>query len=192
MRRAFTALLLLGLSLGAPLQSVQAAGVRVQMATSLGNITLELYPDKAPKTVENFLRYADEGFYDNTIFHRVIYDFMIQGGGFTADLNKKPTHDAIRNEADNGLGNDRGTIAMARTQDPHSATAQFYINHKNNDNLNFTAKNFQGWGYTVFGKVVQGMEVVDKIAEQTTLGLRPGFENLPKQTVTIKSVKRIP
>lgn len=192
MRRAIASLLLtLAFSLGVALPA-QAEAVKVLMSTSLGDITLELYPDKAPKTVANFLQYADEGFYDNTIFHRVIFDFMIQGGGFTSDLKQKQPHAAIRNEADNGLRNDKGTIAMARTPDPHSATAQFFINHKNNDFLNFRSKDFQGWGYAVFGKVIQGMSVVDKIAEQPTAKLdAPGFDDAPRNTIFIKSVKRI-
>lgn len=192
MRHAIASLLLTFLlSLGVALPA-QAETLKVLMSTSLGDITLELYPDKAPKTVANFLQYADEGFYDNTIFHRVIYDFMIQGGGFTADLKQKQPHASIRNEADNGLRNDRGTIAMARTPDPHSATAQFFINHKDNDALNYRSKDFQGWGYCVFGKVAQGMAVVDKIAEQPTAKLPvPGFDDAPKQTIFIKSVKRI-
>lgn len=166
--------------------------VKLLMQTSLGDVTLELYPDKAPKTVENFLRYADEGFYNGTIFHRVIYEFMIQGGGFTQDLKQKKAHAPVRNEADNGLKNDKGSIAMARTSDPHSATAQFYINHKNNDFLNFKSKDFKGWGYAVFGKVVNGMDVVQKIAEQPTASKGPGFEDAPKTTVVIKNIKRLP
>jgi cyclophilin family peptidyl-prolyl cis-trans isomerase len=166
--------------------------VKLLMQTSLGDVTLELYPDKAPKTVENFLRYADEGFYNGTIFHRVIYEFMIQGGGFTQDLKQKKAHAPVRNEADNGLKNDKGSIAMARTSDPHSATAQFYINHKDNDFLNFKSKDFKGWGYAVFGKVVNGMDVVQKIAEQPTASKGPGFEDAPKATVVIKNIKRLP
>jgi cyclophilin family peptidyl-prolyl cis-trans isomerase len=171
--------------------NLMAAPVKVLMETSMGNITLELYADKAPKTVENFLRYADEGFYNGTIFHRVIYDFMVQGGGFTADLKKKKTRGPIRNEADNGLKNDKGTIAMARTSNPHSATAQFFINHKNNDFLNFKYKDFKGWGYTVFGKVTQGMAVVDKIAEQPTGAKTSAMQNAPKKDIIIKSIKRL-
>lgn len=166
--------------------------VKVLMQTSLGDVTLELYPDKAPKTVENFLRYVDEGFYDGTIFHRVIYEFMIQGGGFTQDLKQKKAHAPVRNEADNGLKNDKGSIAMARTSDPHSATAQFYINHKDNSFLNFKSKDFKGWGYTVFGKVIKGMDVIQKIAEQPTATKGAGFEDAPRTTIVIKGVKRLP
>jgi cyclophilin family peptidyl-prolyl cis-trans isomerase len=166
--------------------------VKLLMQTSLGDITLELYPDKAPKTVENFLRYVDEGFYDGTIFHRVIYEFMIQGGGFTQDLKQKKAHAPVRNEADNGLKNDKGSIAMARTSDPHSATAQFFINHKDNDFLNFKSKDFKGWGYSVFGKVIKGMDVVQKIAEQPTASKGAGFEDAPKSNVLIKNIKRLP
>ncbi len=136
----------------------------------MGTITLELYPDKAPKTVENFLQYVKDGHFKGTIFHRVINGFMIQGGGFTTDLAQKKTRAPVQNEANNGLKNDIGTIAMARTSDPHSATAQFFINHKNNDFLNHSAPTPQGWGYTVFGKVIKGMDVVNKIA---AVGNRP-------------------
>ena len=136
---------------------------KVQMETTEGTITIELYPDKAPKSVENFLAYVDEGYYDGTVFHRVIDGFMIQGGGFTGELQKKPTKDAIENEADNGLKNERGAISMARTGDPHSATSQFFINHKDNDFLNHSGKNPRGWGYAVFGKVTDGMDVVKKV-----------------------------
>lgn len=170
---------------------LMAAPVKVLMETSLGNVTLELDADKAPKTVENFLRYVDEGFYNGTIFHRVIYDFMVQGGGFTPDFKKKKTHAPIRNEADNGLKNAKGTIAMARTSDPHSATAQFFINHKNNRFLDFTSKDFKGWGYTVFGKVVSGMDVIDKIAEQPTSVRGPALQNAPSKNIIIKSIKRL-
>jgi len=128
--------------------------VKVLMKTNLGDIVLELDGDKAPKTVDNFVAYVKDGFYDGTIFHRVIPDFMIQGGGFTAEMERKQTRAPIPNEADNGLKNDRGTIAMARTSDPHSATAQFFINLKDNDFLNFRSKDVRGWGYAVFGRVV--------------------------------------
>jgi peptidyl-prolyl cis-trans isomerase B (cyclophilin B) len=158
---------------------------QVLLETSKGNITLELYPDKAPKTVENFLQYVKSGFYDGTIFHRVIPDFMIQGGGFTADMTQKPTKSPVQNEADNRLSNDRGTIAMARTNDPNSATAQFFINHKNNASLNFTGKTATGWGYAVFGKVVEGMDVVDAIAQVPT-GHKGGMGDVPTQAIVIK------
>ena len=160
----------------------------VALETSHGRILLELYPDKAPKTVENFLQYVRSGFFDGTIFHRVIPDFMIQGGGFTSDMRQKPTRTPIQNEADNGVANARGTIAMARTNDPHSATAQFFINLKDNGFLNHTGKNPQGWGYTAFGKVVEGMDVVDKIARVKTA--RSGMhENVPAEAVVIEKAE---
>ncbi|MDH3947782.1 MAG: peptidylprolyl isomerase [Gammaproteobacteria bacterium] len=141
---------------------------RVRVETSLGNFELQLDPEKAPKTVANFLGYVNSGFYDGTIFHRVIDGFMIQGGGFTPDYERKPTNAPVINEADNGLKNLRGTIAMARTMNPHSATAQFFINVKDNDFLDYTSKSPRGWGYTVFGQVVKGMAVVDKIRQVKT------------------------
>jgi len=162
---------------------------RVLMQTSLGDITLELDADKAPKTVANFLAYVDDGFYDGTIFHRVIGDFMIQGGGLQPDMEKKATRAPVENEAKNGLKNLRGSIAMARTNDPHSATAQFFINHKDNPNLDYPS--FDGWGYAVFGRVVDGMDVVDAIAAVPT-GVRAGHRDVPQQTVLIESVTRIP
>ena len=137
---------------------------QVVMETSKGTILLEVYPEEAPETVKNFLQYVRWGHYDGTIFHRVIPDFMIQGGGFTTDMKRKTTEMPIRNEADNGLKNKRGTIAMARTPDPHSATDQFFINTKGNSFLNHKNKTPQGWGYAVFGKVVEGMDVVDAIS----------------------------
>ncbi|WP_168014473.1 peptidylprolyl isomerase [Halomonas salinarum] len=135
----------------------------IVLQTNYGDITIELDFDKAPKTAENFQQYVTDGHYDDTLFHRVIDGFMVQGGGFDLDFNQKPTREAIENEADNGLKNLKGTLAMARTQDPHSATAQFFINIADNDFLNHSGKNLQGWGYCVFGKVVDGMDVVDKI-----------------------------
>jgi peptidyl-prolyl cis-trans isomerase B (cyclophilin B) len=140
------------------------ANPRVSLETNKGTIVLELYADKAPKTVDNFLQYVKSGQYDGTIFHRVIKDFMVQGGGFDAKGAQKAVREPIQNEADNRVRNERGTVAMARTGDPHSATAQFFINLKDNGFLNHTGKSPQGWGYTVFGKVVEGMDVVDKIA----------------------------
>lgn len=140
----------------------------VLLETSSGDILLELFPDKAPKTVENFLAYVKDGFYDNTIFHRVIKGFMIQGGGMTMRMEEKETGAPIQNEAANGLKNDRGTVAMARTRDPHSATAQFFINTVDNDFLNFTAEDVDGFGYCVFGKVEEGMNVVEKIEKLKT------------------------
>ena len=162
----------------------------VKLETSKGDITIELNADKAPVTVENFLNYVNDGFYDGTIFHRVIPNFMIQGGGFNDQMMQKPTQDSIINEADNGLGNDRGTIAMARTQDPNSATAQFFINHKNNDFLNYTAPSIQGWGYCVFGKVTDGMDVVDAIAAVSTTN-RAGHSDVPEDVIVINSAKVI-
>jgi len=161
---------------------------KVLMKTSLGEIELELNAEKAPVTVDNFLRYVDEGFYNGTIFHRVINNFMIQGGGFTADMRRKATHAPIKNEARNGLKNERGTIAMARTSAPHSATAQFFINHVDNANLDYPS--FDGWGYAVFGKVTRGMETVDKIADVFTT-TRNGMQNVPEQAVVIESITRI-
>ena len=167
--------------------AARAEPVLVVMKTSKGDVTLELDADKAPDTVRNFLRYVDEGFYDGTVFHRVIKNFMIQGGGFTQDMKQKKTHEPVKNEAKNGLKNLRGTLAMARTSDPHSATAQFFINHKDNDFLDYPGQD--GWGYTVFGKVTGGMEVVDAIATVPT-GSSGGFRDVPTETVTILSVKR--
>ena len=160
----------------------------VVMKTNLGVIEIELYPDKAPLTVENFLIYVGEGFYEGTVFHRVIKGFMIQGGGFDRDLNQKPVHDPIKNEADNGLSNSTGTIAMARTSNPHSATAQFFINTVNNQRLNFTSASGNGWGYTVFGEVTSGMDVVRAI-EASPTGPKGRFRSdVPAQTMIIESV----
>ena len=166
--------------------SAAAADPRVELKTSAGAIVLELYPDKAPKTVANFLQYVRDGHYRGTQFHRVIDGFMIQGGGFDQDFKEKPTRAPIQNEAANGLKNDYGTIAMARRPDPHSASAQFFINVKNNDFLNYREPTARGWGYAVFGKVVSGMEVVDKIAKVPTGNVGP-FQNVPRQPVIIES-----
>ena len=152
------------------------------METNHGTITIELDADKAPNTVANFKKYIDDDFFNNTVFHRVIPNFMIQGGGFNPGMIQKQTLDPIENEADNGLGNDRGTIAMARTNDPHSATAQFFINLKDNAFLNHSGKNPQGWGYCVFGKVTDGMDVVDKIATVAT-GNSGGHADVPVDDV---------
>ena len=157
----------------------------VILETSKGNITLELDAEKAPATVENFLKYVNDGFYDGTIFHRVIPNFMIQCGGFMPGMVQKATQDPIENEADNGLSNERGSIAMARTNDPHSATSQFFINHNDNGFLNHTAPNGQGWGYCVFGKVTDGMDVVDAIAGVAT-GNDSGHGDVPVETITIE------
>ncbi len=150
-----------------------------------GVVTLELDAAKAPKTVENFLAYVKKGHYDGTIFHRVIRGFMIQGGGFDADMKQKDTDAPVQNEADNGLRNDRYTIAMARTSDPHSASAQFFINAADNDFLNHTAKNAQGWGYAVFGKVVSGTDVVDRI-EGVKTGSKGFHQDVPRDAVVIE------
>jgi peptidyl-prolyl cis-trans isomerase A (cyclophilin A) len=183
MLKRLLAVCLLGLLTGlAP-----AAPVEVVMKTSKGDITLELDPDKAPKTVANFLRYVDEGFYNGTIFHRVISGFMIQGGGLTPDMRKKSTHEPVANEAKNGLKNVRGSVAMARTRDPDSATAQFFINHRDNPNLDYPS--FDGWGYAVFGKVISGMDVVDAIAAVKTTHSK-GRGDVPVEPVIIQSVTR--
>jgi len=160
---------------------------KVIMETSMGTITLDLDDDKAPITVANFLEYVKSGHYDGTIFHRVIDGFMIQGGGFTRDMNQKPTRDPIRNEAMNGLKNARGTIAMARTMVVDSATSQFFINLVNNDFLDFTQPTTQVFGYAVFGKVVDGMDVVDAIAKVKTGNCGP-YQNVPEEAVTIRKV----
>ena len=156
----------------------------VKIETSMGEIVLELYADKAPKTVENFISYVKKGHYDDTIFHRVINGFMIQGGGHTADLQEKPTGSPIENEADNGLKNTAYSVAMARTMDPHSATAQFFINVKNNTFLDHTAKTENGWGYTVFGKVAKGHGIVNKIKAVAT-GKKGMLDDVPVSPVTI-------
>jgi peptidyl-prolyl cis-trans isomerase B (cyclophilin B) len=157
----------------------------VTFKTNFGDITLELFEDKAPKTVENFLSYVKDGFYDNTIFHRVIAGFMIQGGGFTADMDQKDTKATIENEANNGVANEKGTIAMARTNDPHSATAQFFINVNNNDFLNHTSESVNGWGYCAFGKVTEGMDVVEKIKSVKT-GSHGYHQDVPVEPVIIE------
>lgn len=158
----------------------------VTLKTNHGDITLELFADKAPKTVENFLSYVKDGFYDGTIFHRVIDGFMIQGGGMTPDMEQKTTKDPIENEANNGVANTAGTIAMARTNDPHSATAQFFINVKDNDFLNFSSESMNGWGYCVFGKVTAGMDVVEKIKNVKT-GNYGYHQDVPVEAVVIEN-----
>jgi cyclophilin family peptidyl-prolyl cis-trans isomerase len=163
---------------------------KVNIQTNKGVIAVELYADKAPATVKNFLAYVDEGFYNGTVFHRVIKDFMIQGGGFGQDMQKKPTHAPIKNEADNGLENERGTLAMARTSDPDSATAQFFINQRDNDFLNHKSKNARGWGYAVFGRVTKGMDVVDEIAAMHTGPSGPFRKDVPQEPVVIEKVAR--
>ena len=158
----------------------------VTLHTNHGDIVIRLFADKAPKTVENFLRYAREGYYDNTLFHRVIDGFMIQGGGFGPGMRRKPTHEPIMNEADNGLRNTVGTVAMARTGDPHSATSQFFINVANTTFLNHTSRTQQGWGYCVFGKVSKGMDVVNRIKRLATTS-RGAQGDVPKEDVIIES-----
>ena len=182
---ALAALLLLGVTAPATAEE----NPRVVMQTSLGDIIIELYPQKAPKTVANFLQYVDDGFYDGTIFHRVIDGFMIQGGGFTAEMHKKETRKPIPNEADNMLRNRTGSIAMARTGNPHSATAQFFINVANNTNLDFREKTPRAWGYAVFGRVVEGMSVVRTIKDLPTTS-RGHYRDVPQQTVTITKASR--
>lgn len=191
MRNGLKTALLLVCLLGINLAALAADNPRVKFTTSEGDFVVELYPDKAPKTVANFLRYVDEAYYDGTIFHRVIRTFMIQGGGFTADFQRKPTHAPVLNEADNGLKNERGTIAMARTFEPHSATAQFFINVRDNPNLDHTAPTPRGWGYAVFGRVVAGMDVVDRIRDIPTGSAGPFPSDVPRRTVVIKRVTRI-
>ncbi len=160
----------------------------IKIETNHGTITIELDADKAPITTANFKKYIENGFFDNTIFHRVIPNFMIQGGGFKPGMVQKQTMDPVENEADNGLGNDRGTIAMARTSDPHSATAQFFINLKDNDFLNHSGRNPQGWGYCVFARVTDGMDVVDKIAAVAT-GNSGGHGDVPVDDVIIEKIE---
>lgn len=161
----------------------------VTLHTNFGDITLELNAEKAPITTANFLQYVDNGFYDGTIFHRVINGFMIQGGGFDASMNQKETADEIKNEADNGLANDIYTIAMARTSAPHSASSQFFINVANNEFLNHTSPTASGWGYCVFGKVTAGMDVIDKIRQVATTN-RKGHQDVPVDNVTIERATR--
>ena len=169
-------------------QQKEKVMTEVIIKTSLGDINLELNNEKAPITVENFKSIAESGYYEGTIFHRVINGFMIQGGGLTSDMsNKSSGTSPIQNEANNGLSNDRGTIAMARTMDPHSATSQFFINHKDNGFLNHTGETSQGWGYAVFGVVTDGMDVVDQIAEVAT-GSSGAYQDVPQEVITIESV----
>ena len=183
-------LLLLTLCLALPAQSAEAPKpakpVQLRMQTTQGNITLELYPDRAPKTVANFVAYADAHFYEGLIFHRVIPGFMIQGGGYDRDYKERATRAPVANEADNGLQNLRGTIAMARTGDPHSATGQFFINHADNARLDYPS--FDGWGYTVFGRVTEGIEIVDRIAAIPTGAGGPFDTDVPVEAVVIKKV----
>lgn len=164
--------------------------MQVEITTTRGSITVQLHPDKAPKTVANFLAYVDQGFYDGTIFHRVINDFMIQGGGLDKDMNSKPTSESIPNEANNGLANQYGTIAMARRGDPDSATAQFFINTNDNVFLDFQSETKDGWGYCVFGEVVAGIEVVTDIEAQPTT-TRNGFDDVPEEIIEITKITKL-
>jgi cyclophilin family peptidyl-prolyl cis-trans isomerase len=169
-----------------------AANPQVELKTNFGNMTIELYPDKAPKTVENFLDYVKDGYYNGTIFHRVIPGFMIQGGGFDKSLKQKPARQPVQNEAANGLKNEAGTVAMARTSDPHSASSQFFVNVANNSFLNYTAPTTQGYGYTVFGRITKGMDVVNKIAATPTGsgGMFPA--DVPREAVIIEEARLVP
>ena len=168
-----------------------AANPQVEIKTNFGAVTVELYPEKAPKTVENFLQYVKSGFYKDAIFHRVIPGFMIQGGGFSKAMEQKPTRDPVGIESNNGLKNDAGTIAMARTQNPNSATAQFFINLSNNSFLNYNAPTVRGYGYTVFGKVIKGMDVVENIAKLSTGAGGPFPQDVPQQQVVIEDAKLV-
>jgi peptidyl-prolyl cis-trans isomerase B (cyclophilin B) len=179
------------LSAAAASPGALAADPQVDIKTNLGTIRLELYPAKAPKTVENFLQYVKDGHYSGTVFHRVIDGFMIQGGGFDKDYRQKQTRAPIQNEAKNGLKNDLGTIAMARTSEPHSASAQFFINVKNNDFLNAAAAQ-DGWGYAVFGKVVSGLDLVTRIAKLPTGAGGPFRTDVPREAVVIESMTVVP
>ena len=160
---------------------------KIIIKTTYGDIVIELYDDKAPITSENFKKYVESGYFTDTIFHRVIKDFMIQGGGFTAEMNEKDSMPPIQNEANNGVSNVRGTIAMARTPDPHSASSQFFINLKDNNFLDFTAETSQGWGYCAFGKVFEGMDILDKIALVDT-GSYGAHQDVPKEPITINEI----
>ncbi|NOR15880.1 MAG: peptidyl-prolyl cis-trans isomerase [Candidatus Aminicenantes bacterium] len=180
------------LSFLVPLSSeglAQENTIEVIMKTSKGDIVIELYPEKTPLTVENFLTYVDEKFYDGTIFHRVIKGFMIQGGGWTTDFTQKAAYEPIRNEAETGLNNRKYTIALGRRSDPHSAAAQFYFNSVDNPHLDFKSKTTDGWGYCAFGKVIQGTEVVDAIASVKTM-TKNGLPDCPRDTIEIISVRR--
>jgi len=185
--KSFIAFSLLFLSLGVYADTAPV----VKITTSKGEIVIELNPQKAPKTVKNFLRYVNRGQYNGTVFHRVIKGFMIQGGGYDTRFQKRQTEQAIVNEADNGLKNNRGTIAMARTNVPHSATAQFFINTANNDSLNYTGKTMSGWGYAVFGKVIKGMQVVDTIESTKTGAKAPFSRDAPLQDIIIEKMEVI-
>jgi peptidyl-prolyl cis-trans isomerase A (cyclophilin A)/peptidyl-prolyl cis-trans isomerase B (cyclophilin B) len=181
----------LSFSLTALAANSPASYPQVEIKTSLGKVVLELYPDKAPKTVDNFLRYVKDGHYTGTIFHRVIPGFMVQGGGFDKTFKQKPTRPPVENEAGNGLRNEIGTVAMARTMDPHSATAQFFINVANNTFLNHTSPTPRGYGYTVFGKVIEGMDVVNRIAAVSTGSGGPFPSDVPKEAIVIEEMRLV-
>ena len=172
-------------------ESAEAKNPKVKLSTSMGDIEVELFADKAPKSVANFMAYVKSGHYDGTVFHRVISGFMVQGGGFDAEFNKKPTKAPVQNEADNGLKNLKGTLAMARTSDPHSASAQFFINVVDNAFLDHKSKDARGWGYAVFGKVTKGMDVVEKIKDVKTGRKGPFAKDAPQTDVLIKSAKAL-
>ena len=190
-KRILTLMAILGLFAALPAASIgQDGNPKVLIKTTKGDITVELYPDKAPLSVENFLSYVDEKFYDGTIFHRVIKDFMIQAGGISANLTEKPAKPPIKNEATNRLKNKRGTIAMGRTEEIHSITSHFYINHVDNPGLDHRNTTPQGYGYPVFGKVIKGMDVVDAIASTKTM-TKYGVPDVPRENITIISIRRI-
>lgn len=191
MKKYLLSVILASFSLAAIAATTKEEHSNVLVQTNMGDITIELDREHAPKTVENFEKYISKGFFDGTIFHRVIPNFMIQGGGFTEDLKQKAVDAPIQNEANNGLKNKRGTIAMARTSDPHSATAQFFINTVDNEFLNHTAPTGSGWGYTVFGKVTAGMDVVDAISKVPTGSSGMFSSDVPKNPIVIKKITLI-
>jgi len=184
-------LVLATIALTFQLQLVHAANPKVKMETSKGTMIIELYADKAPKSVANFLSYVNAGAYDGTIFHRVIKDFMNQGGGFTPDYNKVDTKDPVQNEADNGLKNLKYTVAMARTGEPHSATNQFFINTADNAFLDYTGKSMRGWGYTVFGNVIEGQNIADIISRAATGSGGPFSKDVPRTPIIIEKMTEI-
>ena len=189
LKKLLLPVMLFGVLLLSTFNSFASDSPKVRISTNMGDIELQLDRAKAPQTVQNFLQYAEDGFYTNTVFHRVIKGFMIQGGGFTAELERKQTRQPIANEAFNGLKNNKGTIAMARTNMPHSASSQFFINTAQNDFLNFSNKSSQGWGYTVFGRVIQGMDIVEKI-ENLKTGPKGVFpQDVPQQDIIITGVE---
>jgi len=187
----FSMMLLLTTSLSFATENLMSdTSSKVKLTTSLGDITIQLNSEKAPISSANFLTYVNEGFYNGTIFHRIIPGFMAQGGGFDTDFNQKAVHDPIKNEADNGLPNKRGTLAMARTNVPDSATAQFFINYKDNSFLNYSSPTTSGWGYAVFGEVIEGMDIVDEMAKQPT-GNRGGHQDVPKTNIIVEKAEVI-